>query len=49
MAAAEALFRELNSRIAATPAAELQTTRVRVPNHLKVALTAKALANTRKP
>ena len=49
VAAAEALFRELNARIAATPAAELRTTRVRVPNHLKVALTAKALANTRKP
>ena len=49
VAAAGALFRELNARIAATPAAELQTTRVRVPNHLKVALTAKALANSRKP
>ena len=48
MAAAEALFRELNSRIAATPAAELRTTRVSVPNHIKLALTAKALANARK-
>ena len=48
VAAAEALFRELNSRIAATPAAELQSTRVSVPNHIKLALTAKALANARK-
>ncbi|OFT56685.1 phytoene synthase [Corynebacterium sp. HMSC05H05] len=48
VAAAEALFRELNARIAATPAAELQTTRVSVPNHIKFALTAKALANARK-
>ena len=48
VAAAEALFRELNSRIAATPAAELRTTRISVPNHIKLALTAKALANARK-
>ena len=48
VAAAEALFRELNSRIAATPAAELQSTRISVPNHIKLALTAKALANARK-
>ena len=47
VAAAEALFRELNSRIAATPAAELRTTRISVPNHIKLALTAKALANAR--
>lgn len=47
VAAAEALFRELNSRIAATPAAELRTTRVSVPNHRKLALTARALANAR--
>ena len=47
VAAAEALFRELNARIAATPAAQLRTTRVRVPNHRKLALTARALANAR--
>lgn len=43
VAAAEALFRELNSMIAATPAAQLQTTRISVPNHRKLALTARAL------
>ena len=48
VAAAGALFRELNARIAATPAAELRTTRISVPNHIKLALTAKALANARK-
>lgn len=48
VAAAEALFRELNSRIAATPAAELRTTRVSVPNHVKLAITAKAGAKARK-
>lgn len=49
VAAAEALFRELNSRIASTPASELQSRRISVPNHKKLALTAKALATTRKP
>ena len=43
VAVAEALFRELNSMIAATAAAQLQTTRISVPNHRKLVLTARAL------
>lgn len=43
VAAAEALYRELNSKIATTPAAQLQTTRIGVPNHRKLWLTARAM------
>lgn len=50
VAAAEALFRDLNERIAATPAADVATTRVSVPNHRKLWLTARAVrqGTTRK-
>ncbi|WP_291314886.1 phytoene/squalene synthase family protein [Corynebacterium sp. UBA2622] len=48
VAAAEALFRELTDRIEATPAATLATTRISVPNHRKLALTARAVARHRK-
>jgi 15-cis-phytoene synthase len=41
---AHALFQELDVRIAATPAAELVTTRVRVPNAVKARLAAQVLA-----
>lgn len=41
---AHALFQELNRRIASTPASDLITTRVRVPNAVKAALAARVLA-----
>ncbi|MGS1091643.1 phytoene/squalene synthase family protein [Corynebacterium sanguinis] len=47
VAAAEALFSELNERIDATPAATLATTRVSVPRHRKLYLTARAVRRTR--
>lgn len=43
--AAEALFRELNAQIRATPADVLAETRISVPNHRKLLLTARALAS----
>lgn len=43
VAAAEALFRELNERIAAMPAAEVAAARVSVPAHRKLLLTARAV------
>lgn len=49
VAATEALFRDLTERIADTPASELATTRVRVPNHRKLFLTARAVAEGAKP
>jgi len=47
VAAAEALFRDLNERIAATPAEDVAATRVSVPNHRKLWLTARALKEAR--
>lgn len=47
VAAAEALFRELNEMIEAAPAAELASTRIRVPSHRKLVLTARAIAGQR--
>ena len=44
VALAHALFQELNDRIAATPASQLVTTRVRVPNPVKARLAARVLA-----
>ena len=44
VALAHALFRELNVRIRATPAARLVTTRIRVPNPVKARLAAEVLA-----
>ncbi|MBF4614012.1 phytoene/squalene synthase family protein [Curtobacterium sp. VKM Ac-1376] len=44
VALAHALFQELNDRIARTPASCLVTTRVRVPNPVKVRLAAQVLA-----
>ncbi|PZE91708.1 phytoene/squalene synthase family protein [Curtobacterium sp. MCBD17_008] len=44
VALAHALFQELNDRIAATPAARLITSRVRVPNPVKARLAARVLA-----
>lgn len=41
---AHALFQELNDRLARTPASRLVTTRVRVPNPVKVRLAAQVLA-----
>ena len=43
VAAAEALFRDLNERIAATPAADVAASRVSVPAHRKFLLTARAV------
>lgn len=43
VAAAEALFAELTQRIDATPAATLATTRISVPRHRKLYVTARAL------
>ncbi|SIS44654.1 Phytoene/squalene synthetase [Corynebacterium appendicis CIP 107643] len=43
VAAAEALFRELNERIATMPAADVAATRVSVPTHRKLLLTARAV------
>ena len=40
---ATALFEDLTDRIEATPPAQLRTTRVRVPNHRKLAIAARAL------
>lgn len=49
VAAAEALFRDLNERIAATPAEEVASARVSVPNHRKFLLTARAIQKARTP
>lgn len=50
---AHALFQELNTRIARTPAAQLVATRVRVPNPVKARLAAQVLSGrgpaTRRP
>ena len=43
MKVATALFEDLNDRIEETPPAQLRTTRVRVPNHRKLAIAARAL------
>lgn len=43
VAAAEALFRDLNERIAATPAADVAASRISVPAHRKLSLTARAI------
>lgn len=43
VAAAEALFRDLNERVAATPAHEVAATRISVANHRKLLLTARAI------
>ena len=45
---AAALFTELTARLRATPAAELATTRVRVPDPVKARLAARAVLSTRK-
>lgn len=47
VAAAEALFRELNERIAEAPAAEVVSTRISVPTHRKLLLTARAIRKAR--
>ena len=49
VAAAEALFRDLNERIAATPAEDVAAARVSVPNHRKFLLTARAIQKARTP
>lgn len=49
VAAAEALFRDLNERIAATPAEDVASARVSVPNHRKFLLTARAIQKARTP
>lgn len=49
VAAAEALFRDLNERIAATPAEDVAVARVSVPNHRKFLLTARAIQKARTP
>ena len=49
VAAAEALFRDLNERIAATPAEDVAAKRVSVPNHRKFLLTARAIQKARTP
>lgn len=49
VAAAEALFRDLNERIAATPAEDVAAARVSVPNHRKFLLTARAIQKVRTP
>lgn len=49
VAAAEALFRDLNERIAATPAQDVAAARVSVPNHRKLLLTARAMKKVRTP
>ncbi|MDN8605894.1 squalene/phytoene synthase family protein [Corynebacterium ureicelerivorans] len=49
VAAAEALFRDLNERIAATPAEGVAAARVSVPNHRKFLLTARAIQKARTP
>jgi phytoene/squalene synthetase len=46
VALAHALFRELNTRIRATPAERLVTTRIRVPNPVKARLAAQVLAGS---
>lgn len=47
VAAAEALFRDLNKRIEAASASELASARISVPNHRKLLLTAHALRKAR--
>lgn len=49
VAAAEALFRDLNERIAATPAEDVAAARVSVPNHRKFLLTARAIQKANTP
>ena len=48
VAVATALFAELTDRLRSTPAAELSTTRVRVPDPVKARVAARALLRTRK-
>ncbi len=48
VAVAAALFTELTGRLRATPAAQLATTRVRVPDPVKARLAARAVLQTRK-
>lgn len=49
VAAAEALFRELTERIEKLPPSKLRTTRVSVPNHRKLVLTARAVRKGGRP
>jgi len=48
VAVAAALFTELTDRLRATPAAQLATTRVRVPDPVKARLAARAVLSTRR-
>lgn len=49
VSAAQGLFAELTRRVAATPAAELRRTRVRVPNAVKARILARSLASGGRP